>query len=85
MRLPGPLKEGVTKIETGLYLYRGIYIRFNRMEPLGTKWTSHYKKCHPVIDFINRGDSLRTVVNGVDYVFFDLAVDCGVDGFGSGD
>lgn len=80
IEFPAPLPDEVTKVQDGMYLYRGVYLRFNRME-LHSKWTAHYRKSEPIIDRIEGSNTIRNLIHYVNIYYENLAGECQVDGF----
>jgi len=80
IEFPCPLPGEVKKLHDGLYTYRGLFLRFNRMEQ-HTKWTAHYHKGDPVGSEIDHSSTIRGVINDVDLTYAGLATECEVPGF----
>jgi hypothetical protein len=80
MEFPAPLPDEVLKIQDGMYLYHGLYLRFNRME-LHAKWTAHFHKADSVDDKIDSGATIRDLVHYINMLYWDLGAGCQVDGF----
>lgn len=81
IEFPCPLPGEVKKLQDGLYTYRGLFLRFNRMEELNAKWTAHYHKAESVDSAIDYSNTIRGIINDVDSTYTELAAECGVPGF----
>jgi hypothetical protein len=77
MEFPIPLPGEVKRLQDGLYTYRGLFLRFNRMEQ-HAKWTAHYRKAESVDSAIDHSYTIRGIINEVDLAYADLAAACGV-------
>ncbi len=81
MNIPGPLKVGVEKISGGIYRFRGIYLRFNRMEVGGAKWTAHFRPAESIDDRIAYSTTLRGLIEELHDKYVELAEECNVPGY----
>lgn len=83
MNMPGPLQDGVQKISSGIYQFRGVYLRFNRMEINGAKWTAHFRMGESIDDCIAYSNTLRGVIEELHDKYVELATECKVPGYAS--
>lgn len=79
MILPPPLGDDVKKIHTGLYVYHGVYLRFNRLSP-ATAWTATYKIASPINENIATDWKLRGLIKTVNDIYYELALECYAEG-----
>ena len=80
IEFPCPLPGEVKKLQDGLYTYRGLFLRFNRMEQ-HAKWTAHYYKSESVDSAIDHSNTLRGIISDVDLTYDGLAAECKVPGY----
>jgi len=76
MVLPPSLPEEVNKIDTGMYRFYCLYLRFNRMESSSMKWSAHYRAGSPVRDFVKRNITLRGLICNVISCYDELLKEC---------